>query len=49
VASIFKVQEKAKDETSMKSLLATCFPAGLLLGLLFYTEEGGEVFLRNVG
>jgi hypothetical protein len=28
---------------------ATCFHAGLLLGLLFDPEIGGDMFLRNVG
>jgi hypothetical protein len=30
-------------------LLATCFHAGLLLGLFFNPEDGGDMFLRNVG
>jgi hypothetical protein len=29
--------------------IATCFHAGFLLGLFFDTENGGEMFLRNVG
>jgi hypothetical protein len=31
------------------SLLASCFHAGSLLGLLFDREDGGDMFLRNVG
>jgi hypothetical protein len=31
------------------SLLATCFHAGFLLGLFFDPENGGDMFLRNVG
>jgi hypothetical protein len=27
----------------------TCFHAGFLLGLFFDTEDGGDMFLRNVG
>jgi hypothetical protein len=29
--------------------LATCFHAGLLLGLFFDSEDGGDMLLRNVG
>jgi hypothetical protein len=32
----------------MQFLLATCFHAGILLGL-FDPEDGGDMFLRNVG
>jgi hypothetical protein len=30
-------------------LLATSFHAGFLLGLFFDPEDGGYIFLRNVG
>jgi hypothetical protein len=30
-------------------MLATWFHAGLFLSLFFYPEDGGEIFLRNVG
>jgi hypothetical protein len=30
-------------------LLATCLHAGFLLGLFFGPENGGDMFLRNVG
>jgi hypothetical protein len=30
-------------------LLATCFHAGFLLGLFFDSEDGGDMFLRNIG
>jgi hypothetical protein len=32
-----------------RALLATCFHAGFLLGLFFDPEDGGDMFLRNVG
>jgi hypothetical protein len=32
-----------------RSLLATCFHAGIFLGLFFDPEDGGDMFLRNVG
>jgi hypothetical protein len=31
------------------ALLATCFDSGFLLCLFFYPEDGGDMFLRNVG
>jgi hypothetical protein len=31
------------------SLLVTCFYAGFFLGLFFDPEDGGDMFLRNVG
>jgi hypothetical protein len=31
------------------ALLATCLHADFLLGLSFDTEDGGDMFLRNVG
>jgi hypothetical protein len=32
-----------------EALLVTCFHAGFLLDLFFDPEDGGEMFLRNVG
>jgi hypothetical protein len=32
-----------------RALLATFFHAGFLLGLFFDPEDGGDMFLRNVG
>jgi hypothetical protein len=48
VASIFRVEEWAKQETGL-ALLATNFHAGFLLGLSFEPEDGSDMFLRNVG
>jgi hypothetical protein len=45
------VQEETiyfKEVQGLSALLATCFHAGILLGL-FYPEDGGDMFLRNVG
>jgi hypothetical protein len=32
----------------IREVLVTCFHAGILLGL-FNPEDGGDIFLRNVG
>jgi hypothetical protein len=34
--------------TSCSALLAACFRAGIFLELLFYPEDGGHMFIRNV-
>jgi hypothetical protein len=31
------------------ALLATCFHAGVVLDLFFDLEDGGDIFIRNVG
>jgi hypothetical protein len=43
VASIFRVEKMSK------ALLPTCFHSCFLLGLFFDPEDGGNMFLRNVG
>jgi hypothetical protein len=48
-ASIFRVEELATQETSMKPSCACYLPhGGFLLGLSFNPEDGGDMFLRNV-
>jgi hypothetical protein len=32
-----------------RALIVTCLHAGFLLSLLFNPEDGGDMFLRNVG
>jgi hypothetical protein len=32
-----------------RALLANCFHAGFLLGLCFDPEDGGDIFLQNIG
>jgi hypothetical protein len=34
--------------SKIRTLLSTCFRAGTLFGLFFYSEDGGDMFLRNV-
>jgi hypothetical protein len=34
---------------SRAAVLATCFHAGFLLDIFFDPEDGGDMFLRNVG
>jgi hypothetical protein len=34
---------------SIIALLSTCFHTGFLLGLFFDPEDGGNMFLQNVG
>jgi hypothetical protein len=38
-----------EDRKISGALLATCFHASFLLGLFFDPEDGGDMFLRNVG
>jgi hypothetical protein len=38
----------SEEHIASISLLATCFHAGFLIGL-FDLEDGGDMFLRNVG
>jgi hypothetical protein len=37
------------NKKSRKALLTTSYHAGFLLGLIFETEDRGDIFLRNVG
>jgi hypothetical protein len=36
-------------EKSVKALLATCHHAGVMIVLFFDPEDGGKMFLQNVG
>jgi hypothetical protein len=40
---------KEGEKQSALALLATCFHAGLLLGLFFNPEDGSDMFFRNIG
>jgi hypothetical protein len=46
IASIFRVEEYAKQEIGMKQAATR---SDFLLGLLFDSEDGGDMFPRNVG
>jgi hypothetical protein len=50
IASIFRVEEYAKEETSVKmwGLFAICLHAGFLTGLYLNPEDGGNIYL-NIG
>jgi hypothetical protein len=45
VASIFKGEE----ETSMKQAAPSCLMMFFLIGLFFNFEDGGDMFLGNIG
>jgi hypothetical protein len=53
ITAIFEVEEYAKKETSVKAelfaLLATCFHASFCLAYSSTPEDGGDMFLRNIG
>jgi hypothetical protein len=40
---------RARNQRESRALLGTCFHAGFLLGVYFNPEDGGKMFLRNVG
>jgi hypothetical protein len=48
VTSIFRVEEYAKQETSMKAGVKQS-RVGFLLVLFFDPEAGGNMFLGNIG
>jgi hypothetical protein len=43
------VKAKIQNATYIPALLVACFHAGFLLSLFFDPEDGGDMFLRNVG
>jgi hypothetical protein len=43
------LQGRISRARNQRALLATCFHAGFLSGLFFNPEDGGDMFLRNVG
>jgi hypothetical protein len=45
VASLFRLEETIRQETSVETLLATFFQIGFLLRLFFDPEDGGDMFL----
>jgi hypothetical protein len=47
-ASIFRVEERAKQEVSMKQVTSTVH-VGFLNCLFFDPDDGGDMFLRKVG
>jgi hypothetical protein len=52
IATIFRVEERTKEETSMKqaaSIAVSCLLYAAFLFGLFDSEDGGNMFLRNVG
>jgi hypothetical protein len=50
MASTFRVEEQAKQGTSMKQAAnRALFHAGFLLDLLFNPENDSNMFLRNAG
>jgi hypothetical protein len=49
-ASILRISEKINQHKSISLRSASyLLHAGFLLGLFFYPEDGGDMFLRNVG
>jgi hypothetical protein len=46
--SPLKVNQRSEG-TYCISLFVTCFHAGILLSLFFDPEDGGDMFLQNVG
>jgi hypothetical protein len=47
-STIFWDMTPCRDE-EITDFLAICFQNSFLLGLLFEPEDGGDIFIRNVG
>jgi hypothetical protein len=44
-----KMSPPSSGLKNRRVLLDTCFHAGILLGLLFGPEDGGDIYLQNIG
>jgi hypothetical protein len=47
--TIRQARNQREEGRKLSPLLATCLHAGFLLGLFFDPEDGGDMFLRNIG
>jgi hypothetical protein len=49
IAPIFRVEKYAEQDITMKTGGKQVFHAGILIGMFFDSEDGDDMFLRNVG
>jgi hypothetical protein len=49
LTAVFMKRSIFWDITTYRALLTTCFHAGFLRDVFFDPEDGGDMFLRNVG
>jgi hypothetical protein len=45
----YRLHLHGRSISRARNYVATCFHAGFLIGLFFDREDGGDMFLRNVG